>query len=181
MEMHLADNLVVGHRVVLGPVVAQVVSSFFPVDSELALADTVPDPVELHVHGLGPALFDTVIDNSICHLIVCLDVGGRLGVAQSLQSVAQWAALTGIVEKAGHFSFGGRGQDHPHDTAQDVDSTIGFEDRVRVGLAAQVEESSIPGTSFALGQVGGIAMDPEEHPTGMVAQCDGGVCGSIVE
>ncbi len=107
MEKRGPDGPVVGHRVVLGPVVGMVFRSLAPMDTELALSDSIAYPVEAHVDGLGSALFDAIIDDAISHFIVRLDGSGRLGMAQSLQCVADGARFPGIVEEAGDFGFGG--------------------------------------------------------------------------
>ena len=91
MEKRGPDGPVVGHRVVLGPVVAMVFRSLAPMDAELALADSIAYPVEAHADGFGSALLDAIVDDAISHCIVRLDGTGRLGMAQSLQGVAYWA------------------------------------------------------------------------------------------
>jgi hypothetical protein len=52
MEVDLPDGPVVGDGVVLGEVVSQVFLPRSPVDSELSLSDTIPNPIETHVNRL---------------------------------------------------------------------------------------------------------------------------------
>jgi hypothetical protein len=49
---------------VLGEVVAMVGTSWFLVDSELSIFDSVFDPVEAHVHGFGLFGLDCVVGYS---------------------------------------------------------------------------------------------------------------------
>jgi len=51
------------------------------VDTEVSLADAVPDPVQAHVRGLGHALRDGVGCDADGHLVVTEQRGGGLGVA----------------------------------------------------------------------------------------------------
>ena len=50
-------------------------------DTEVPLADSVPDPVQAHVRGLGHALGDGVGRDADGHLVVAKQRGGRLRVA----------------------------------------------------------------------------------------------------
>ena len=51
MKVKWSNTAVVGSWMMLGPVVGVVVAARFPVDDELALLDTVFEPVESHVNG----------------------------------------------------------------------------------------------------------------------------------
>ena len=181
MEIYGPDGPVVGHRVVLGPVVGMVFRSLAPMDTELALSDAIADPVEAHVDGFGLALFDAIIDDAIGHFIIRLDGRGRLGMSQSLQCVADGAGFPGIVEEAGNFGFGGGREYLAHDAAQDVNGTIGLPVGLGICFAAEVEVAPGSGAGFGLGQVGGITVYHEEHVTGMVTNGDGGVSGGVVQ
>ena len=46
-------------RKVLREVIRKVVTARFPMDYELALLDSVSNPVKAHVNGFGPFLFDS--------------------------------------------------------------------------------------------------------------------------
>jgi len=52
---------VVAGRMVFGVIITQIFGSRAPVDEELFLAHAVLDPVEAHVDGFGPFLFDCVV------------------------------------------------------------------------------------------------------------------------
>ena len=51
MKVKWSNAAMMGSWMMLGPVVGVVVAARFPVDDELALLDTVFEPVELHVNG----------------------------------------------------------------------------------------------------------------------------------
>ncbi len=48
----------------------------------LSLVDTVTNPVESHIHGLGPFLLDSVIGDAVGCSVVSLDRHWQLWVAQ---------------------------------------------------------------------------------------------------
>ena len=64
---------------VFGKVVGLVVGCFAPMNAELVLANAITDLVEMHVHGFGVALFDSVIGNAGSR-VVCVDDHGQLRV-----------------------------------------------------------------------------------------------------
>ncbi len=75
------QGLMMRFWVVLGEVIGFVGSTQSPKDVILALVDTITDPIELHVNGLGPFLFDVVIGNAGGSGVVSLNRGGRLGMS----------------------------------------------------------------------------------------------------
>jgi hypothetical protein len=82
MQAYGSLGLVVRGREMLGVVVSIVGTARFPMDTELALSDTVTDPIEAHVDGFGASLFDFVIDDAFGHCIVSFDGCCRLGPTQ---------------------------------------------------------------------------------------------------
>ena len=88
MKINRSHCSVVGGWEVFGEIVCEVVLSFFPVDVELSLANSVSYPVESHINGLGSFLLDCVIDDAFCTGVVCLDRGRWLGVAEKFEGVA---------------------------------------------------------------------------------------------
>ena len=50
----------------------------YPVDMEVALADTVANPIETHVDCFGAALFDCVVCDAFGGAVVCGEYGGWL-------------------------------------------------------------------------------------------------------
>ena len=92
-------------------VITVVIFSRCPKHSELALADTVTNPVKAHVNCFGSFLFDCVVDDAFGTSVVGLDRSGGLFVAEELQCVADHAGILGVVEEGSDFCFGGRGHD----------------------------------------------------------------------
>ena len=62
----------------LGEEVRHVVEAADEEDTEVSLADSVPDPVQAHVRGLGHAQGDGVGRDADGHLVVTKQRGGRL-------------------------------------------------------------------------------------------------------
>ncbi len=67
---------------VLREVIGQVFVGIDVSDSELSLTCAVSNPVESHLHGFGPPLFDGVGGNSDCGSIVRHDDDRILGVPE---------------------------------------------------------------------------------------------------
>ena len=79
----------------------------FPVYAELALADSVSDPVEAHVHCLGALDLDRVVGDAFRGGVICLDGSGALLLpAHFLQSVANDACFLSVAEQASYFGLG---------------------------------------------------------------------------
>ena len=92
------DGTMMCGRMMLGEVVGLVEMAWFPVDKELALADAVAELVELHVNGFGSFLFDGVINDAGGGVVVGLERGRRLGVAQFFQSDTDGTGVFGVVK-----------------------------------------------------------------------------------
>ena len=107
MEISGAHLLVMFGAMVFGEVVAEVVFAGLPMDSKLALADAIADPVEAHVDGLGAALFDGVIEDARGTGIVDLDGCDRLWPAHFAEHRADGTCFLGIVDTGTDFCFCG--------------------------------------------------------------------------
>ena len=94
-------------RKMLGVVVSEVLYAGFPVDVELVLVYTVTDPVESHIDGFGPSLFDGVVDDAGGAGVVDLDWCGRLRPSHFKKGGADRACILGIVKTSAYFGFGG--------------------------------------------------------------------------
>ena len=92
---------------VLGEVICKIVSALAPINDELALADSVCDPVEFHIYALGATLLDGAVDDTGSDGVVGLDGCGGLRVAHFLEAGAKGAGLGTVVEEASQFGFGG--------------------------------------------------------------------------
>ena len=79
--VRVAHQLMTSSRVVLGEIISQVTTTWLPGDIELALPNSVANPVESHVYGLGPAVLDSVVGEAHSAAVVAGDVGATLWVA----------------------------------------------------------------------------------------------------
>ena len=101
---------VVGWRVVFGVVVGEIVCSLSPVDEELALADSVADPVEAHIHGFGSSLLHCFVADAGGTGVVCLNGSGWLWMPHVVEDGVEHGGLFAVVKKGGKFGFGGGGE-----------------------------------------------------------------------
>ena len=104
-------------RVVLGEIIGQIVFSPTPVDEKLTLLHAIADPVEAHVHSLGTALFDSVVDDTSTACVVGLNGSRGLRMAQFSEGNTERRAFFCIVEDTAQFGLGGGGHDSGHDIA----------------------------------------------------------------
>jgi hypothetical protein len=80
-EICWSHGAVMTGRVMLGMVVSKDFGTWPPIDEEMLLTDAVFDPVEAHVDGFGPSLFDGVDGKSCGGGIVSLQWRGWLWMA----------------------------------------------------------------------------------------------------
>jgi hypothetical protein len=88
LDVDGASGTVVLIGAMFGKVVSSVGDAVAPVDNELALRDAVADPIETHVHGFGPSLFDRVVGNAGGSAVVGDDGGRWLGMSEFFESDA---------------------------------------------------------------------------------------------
>jgi hypothetical protein len=82
-----------GDRERLGEKIGDVLETADEKDTNVSLADPVPDPVQAHVSGLGHPLRDGVGSNADSHLVVAKQRGRGLGVAHAGQDFASSVAM----------------------------------------------------------------------------------------
>ena len=75
----------------------------------MALADTVANPVEAHVDGLGSSMFDRVVGEANSAVVVREDGCGALRVAKIRERLTQRDGFASIEEEGGIFGFRGGG------------------------------------------------------------------------
>ena len=108
-----------------------------PLYKKLALADSVSQPIEMHVDGFRAALFDSIVEDASGTGIVGLDRGGRLWVARQVgQGCTEPSSILCIVEKGTQFSFSGGGEDNTHDGTWHMDRTIEWRGKASRGGGA---------------------------------------------
>ena len=130
--------------------------------------DTVSEPVEAHVNGLGAFLLDCVSEDTLGSCIVSLDGCGRLRVAEFFKGLAKGAGILGIDEGCPNFGFCSRGKDVAHDLDKDVDGGID-EHGVSVCIAKEMIASS-SGSCHRGREIGGISVCAEDHGTSFVLE-----------
>jgi len=82
VQIGWTDTLMMGGRMVHDKIISTVIAAWLPEDVKLALADMIPDPIKVHVDGLGSFLLYSVIGNTIGHTIIHLEQCGRLQMAK---------------------------------------------------------------------------------------------------
>ena len=92
---------------VLAEVVSEVGMAWCPIYMEVSLVDSILEPVESHVNGLGSSLFDIGVCDSNCSGIIHLDWCGRLGSADFLECGSNGSSFFGIGKGSTHFGLGG--------------------------------------------------------------------------
>ena len=167
---------------VLGEVVTMVVGSLKPVDFELSLGYSVLDPVESHVHCLGSLDFDALVGKSIgCGVVSGDSSGCSLFSSHFSKDIAHVCCFLAIVEEGSTFSFRGCCHDIFHDSAFNVDCTVGFEVVWGFIMVPQIEVSSNSRSGFGFTQVGGVTVDVQDHVRFVESNGSIRVGGCIVE
>ena len=82
---------------VLCVVISEVILSSFPMDVEMSLAYSIPDPIEPHVNSFRSLLLDSVIDDAFCTRVVSLNWSWGLLMTKKFQGCSQCASILGIV------------------------------------------------------------------------------------
>ena len=109
MKVDRAHLDVMGGVVVFCKVVSKVVFTWCPRDGQLVLVNSVGDPVETHIHSLGPLeLMLAVCKSTGCGVIGDNASWSRLGMTHLSEDLPDEDCLLSIVEEGSHLSFGGR-------------------------------------------------------------------------
>ena len=117
-------------RVVFCGVICKIVLCTFPVDVELILLLSIPNPVEAHIHRLGSALNYCVGEYANSTFIVELEWSWALGVAHFGEGGSHGNSVFGVDKAGSCFRFLYGGHDNIDDFA--VDKNRGVEWRRRV-------------------------------------------------
>ena len=94
-------------RVVLGPIVGEILITRLPIHAELTLAFTVLEPVEAHVHCFGGFWLDFAVYDCISHSIVRVERCITLLMAKFLQNDSDVDSLVHCDEEGCELTFGG--------------------------------------------------------------------------
>ena len=173
-------------RVMFGRIICQIVLCTFPVDVELLLALSIPNPIKTHVHCFGSALNDSVSKYSYGAFVVELERSGALRVAHFGECCAHRDGVFSVDEAGAGFGL----LDGRHDS---IDYFAVDEDRcvewrrwiIRLDwdfwFSQQVEVASIAGSCFAFVEIGSIGVEPKVHFGGFVLDSGVGMSGGVVE
>ena len=89
---------------VFGEVVTVVGFAAAPSNTELVLFNSVLDPVESHVHGLGSLEFGAFVGEAISCGVVCDDrCGFQLGAVEFEENLAEVNRFLAVVEEGSYF------------------------------------------------------------------------------
>jgi hypothetical protein len=108
----------------LGKTVGEIVFTSTPMNYELALLDSVADPVKSHVYGFGPTLFDCSVGDASGACIVGLDGCCSLRMAHFFKCNAERDTVMSVLEYGAKFCFGGGCHDAMHDGANGLDGAV---------------------------------------------------------
>jgi hypothetical protein len=108
----------------LGKVVGEIVFTSTPMNNELALLDSVADPVKVHVYGFGSTLFDCFVGDASIACIVGVDGYYSLWMAHLFEYNAEGDTVASVLEYGAEFCFGGGCHDVLYDGANGVDGAV---------------------------------------------------------
>jgi hypothetical protein len=100
-------------------IIAEIFTSWAPINVKLLLADSVGQPMVSHVHCFWSFLFDGFIQDSKCGGVICVERRRRLDVAQFGECNSEWGATLGVVKARSNFWLSGGG-DHVFDDGSDI-------------------------------------------------------------
>ena len=174
---------------VFGEIICKVIGTGAPKDLELALVRAIAEPVETHVNGFGPTLFDSVVDNAGSAAVINLNGSGRLRVTHVREEGAKHDTFSSVKKGSAKFGFSGGGENDPHNGAECMDGTIiqgkrGGRGRRQVWILGKGTEEEVAASAaarFGRRKIGGIAVDSKNHVAGMEANFGIRVSGTVVE
>lgn len=167
---------------VLGEVITMVGFAAAPSDSNLSLVDSVLNPIETHVDGLGALDFGASVGKAVGGRVVCGDwCWVELWSTEFQENLTEVDGFLAVVKEGSNFSFGGCCHDVLHDSTLYVDWPIGLGVVCWFILVAQVKVTSNSGPGLGFTQVGGITVDIQYHVTSVEADGCIGVGCCIVE
>ena len=179
--------MVMGSRVVLGEVVAEVSAAGFPINDKLALPGAVLDPIEAHIDGFGYFLLDCAVGEAFRGRVFDADWSRWLQVPKFPEGSAYRHVLLYIVKGGTNFGFSGGRHHVVEDIGDGMDRAVerGFCEKwlSRVsGFFAKEIVATNAAASAGFRKVGGVTVEVQDHVPGAIS--DGGVwveCSIIEE
>ncbi len=86
--MQALVGFLIGVRVVFGVVVGPVLGACIQIKTKLILGCAATEPPKLHIQHLGPAGDNSLVGNSRCCTVICLDRTFRLGPTHGDEGLA---------------------------------------------------------------------------------------------
>ena len=108
----------------LGEIVGQVYGALAPEDFELALVDSVSNPIVVHIHHFHVPLFNSVVGNASSYAVVHDDDGRGLWVPHLSKGGSNGAGFFAVYVSSSNFCFCSRGDNNVNDLADDVDRSV---------------------------------------------------------
>ena len=151
MLVKWANSPMVGARVVLGGVIAQIFATRAPDYLKNTLCLLAHQPKISHVHCTGPLAFNCAVRDPHRGRIIAMNGGGGLWVAQLLEGKSQYFCFLCVEEEGAEFGFGGGGGDASQDGAQHQNCAVEANGASVLGEGA--EKNIPPARLCALGAV----------------------------
>jgi hypothetical protein len=79
-------------------IIAEIFTSWTPINVELFLADSVGQPMVSHIHCFRSFLFDSFVDDAVCSGVIRSQRCRGLCVAQLGECDSEWVATLGVVK-----------------------------------------------------------------------------------
>ncbi len=148
-----SQDTMMGDRERLGEIVGDVMETTDENDTEVPLADPVPDPMQTHVSDLRHPLRDGVGSNADGHLIVAEQRGGGLGVVHVGQDFAFLCRDAGSGVQAGVLRLRDKGTNNRDAGGMAGDGVV---DPVIVVGEAEVAQAAGDAACVGAGEEGGV-------------------------
>jgi hypothetical protein len=108
----------------LAETVGLVEGTLVPQSVELPLSDPATHSVELHAHCLGPFLFDGIVGDASCHVVVSFNDGRGLWAAHLLEHCSDRAGFLAAAEEGTKFGLSRAGDNLVRDGTKSVDGSV---------------------------------------------------------
>ena len=144
------------------------------------------DPVKAHVHRFRLFLFDGDVGKAIGGGVVDLDWSDRLRVTTFEEQGADRDGLLAFDVSGSNFGSGSQTHHVGHDARNGVDGTIetrtsgGWFGHVGANVTQKIVSTSVA-AGLRFGEVGGVAVNVEDHVTDSITDCGVRVRGGVIK
>jgi hypothetical protein len=84
-------------------IIAEIFTSWSPINVKFLLADSVGQPMVSHVHCFLSFLFDGLVQDAECSGVIGAERGRGLNVSQFSECNSKWGATLGVVKARSNF------------------------------------------------------------------------------